>query len=193
MVDVQKKWDAIYSKQNVQSPIPAVSYVLEQNQHLLPKTGLALDLACGLGVNSVFLAEKGLRVHSWDISTVAIHQLDKLAKNSKAEIQAQQRDVVAYPPKANLYDVIVVSHFLNRVLAPDIMSALKPGGILFYQTFCRDKVSEVGPKNPDYLLADNELLSLFNALKVRVYREEALVGRCDSGWRNQAMLVAEKV
>ena len=192
-LDVQKKWEAIYSKQDADLAASTVSLVLEQNQHLLPITGLALDLACGLGANSLFLGEKGLKVHSWDISAVAIYQLDKMALKRNTDIHTQQRDVIANPPEANLYDVIVVSHFLDRDLAAKIISALKPGGILFYQTFCRDKVNDSGPSNPAFLLADNELLRLFNALKVRVYREEALIGQCDLGWRNQAMLVAEKV
>ena len=181
-LDVQKKWDAIYSKQDAELAASTVSLVLEQNQHLLPITGLAL-----------VLGEKGVKVHSWDISAVAIYQLDKMALKRNTDIHTQQRDVIANPPEANLYDVIVVSHFLDRDLAAKIISALKPGGILFYQTFCRDKVNDSGPSNPAFLLADNELLRLFNALKVRVYREEALIGQCDLGWRNQAMLVAEKV
>ncbi len=189
MMDAQKKWDAIYSKQDADFKAPPVSTVLEQNQHLLPKSGRALDLACGLGADSLFLAEKGLKVDSWDISAVAIRKLDKKAV---VNIQAQQHDVIAKPPEADTYDVIVVSHFLVREMATVITEALKPGGVLFYQTYCQDKVEDVGPSNPDFLLEDNELLCLFRALKIRVYREEALLGQQESGWRNQAMLVAEK-
>lgn len=187
MMDAQQKWDAIYTKRH--DEVPTVSLVLEQNQHLLPKTGLVLDLACGLGGNSLFLAGKGLKVDSWDISSVAISQLDKKAL---VNIQTQQRDVIANPPEAQTYDVIVVSHFLVRDMADVITEALKPGGVLFYQTFCRNKVHEIGPSNPDFLLDDNELLRMFSCLKLRVYREESVLGQLESGWRNQAMLVAEK-
>jgi len=34
---------------------------------------------------------------------------------------------------------------------------------------------------------------LFSKMKVRVYREESLLGDQQQGWRNQALLVAEKV
>jgi SAM-dependent methyltransferase len=190
MVDVQQKWDAIYSKR--QEEKPGVSTVLEQNQHLLPKTGLALDLACGLGGNTLFLAEKGLKVDSWDISSVAIEQLKINAGKVSLDIHAQQRDVIADPPAQAVYDVIVVSHFLVRDMAPVIVDALKSGGLLFYQTFCRNKVNEIGPNNPDFLLDDNELLRMFSTLNVRVYREESVLGQLESGWRDQAMLVAEK-
>jgi hypothetical protein len=64
--------------------------------------------------------------------------------------------------------------------------------VLFYQTYCQQKVSDSGPSNPDYLLADNELLRLFPDLQLRVYREESVLGQHDIGIRNQALMVAEK-
>lgn len=186
----KNKWDRIYSDRKSAQPQPAE--VLLQNRHLLPKQGVALDLACGLGSNSLLLAEQGLEVHAWDISSVAIAQLDKLAQQSGLEIHVLERDVSSQPPVPESVDVLVVTHFLVRAMAADLVAALKPGGLLFYQTFCRDKVYAQGPNNPEYLLKDNELLQLFSGLKVRVYRDESLLGNHDQGWRNQAMLVAEK-
>src|SRR5882724_1266274 len=46
--------------------------VLVENVHLLPTHGRALDVACGLGAGSIFLARHGLKVVAWDISPVAI-------------------------------------------------------------------------------------------------------------------------
>ena len=37
-------------------------------------------------------------------------------------------------------------------------NALRPRGVLYYQTFVRAKVAEIGPSNPDYLLEPGELL-----------------------------------
>lgn len=186
----KNKWDRIYSERKPIDPKPAE--VLLQNRHLLPKQGVALDLACGLGANSLLLAEQGLDVHAWDISSVAIERLTSLAQQRRCRITTQVVDVKSQPPQPNSVDVLVVTHFLVREMAADLMTSLKPGGVLFYQTYCRDKVSAQGPGNPDYLLQDNELLQLFAGLKVRVYREESLLGDQHQGWRNQAMLVAEK-
>jgi hypothetical protein len=88
--------------------------------------------------------------------------------------------------------VIVVSHFLDRSLAPAIIAALRPGGLLFYQTFSRVAVTDRGPEDPAFRLAENELLELFKPLKVRIYREEGRLGDTSQGWRDIAMLVAEK-
>lgn len=190
MSAAQKKWDACYQQHD--GNWPAAADVLTQNQHLLPDSGKALDLACGLGANALLLAEAGLTVTAQDVSSVAIGKLQLTARKLALQINAEVRDVLITPPAAAQYDVIVVSYYLERALAPAIMHALKPGGLLFYQTWCRQKVTNKGPTNPDYLLADNELLTLFAGLKLRVYREEALLGDKSQGFRNVAMLVAER-
>lgn len=186
----QQKWDQIYQKRDATEPEPAE--VLRQNQHLLPASGCALDLACGLGANSLLMAEAGLDVASWDISPVAINSLLGAAQQQGLSIDAEVVDVMIRQPEAESVDVLVVTHFLVREMAPVLVAALKPGGLLFYQTYCREKVSQQGPSNPDYLLEDNELLQMFGGLKVRVYREESVLGDHNQGWRNQAMLVAQK-
>lgn len=189
MSDSQTKWDAIYSNKENN---PTASLVLRQNQHLLPKKGIALDLACGQGGNAVLLAKAGLDVSAWDISPIAIKQLQNFAALNNVSINGQVRDVVASPPEANSLDVLVVSFFLDRSLCKHLLAALRPGGLLFYQTYCQQKVEQQGPSNAHFLLADNELLSLFFTMKVRVYREESLLGDHQQGWRDQALLVAEK-
>ena len=50
------------------------------------------------------------------------------------------------------------------------MEALKPQGLLFYQTFTHERVTDQGPSNPSYRLAPNELLELFAPLHVLVTR-----------------------
>lgn len=90
------------------------------------------------------------------------------------------------------YDVVVVSRFLDRNLKDAIIGALKPGGLLFYQTFDRDKVGGAGPNNPDYLLSNNELLRMFSLLQVVFYRENGLIGNTEKGLRNEAQFIGQK-
>ncbi|MDC9724867.1 MAG: class I SAM-dependent methyltransferase [Gammaproteobacteria bacterium] len=186
---LQSKWDHIYSQKTAE---PTASLVLTENKHLLPSQGSALDLACGQGGNARLLAGAGLDVLAWDLSPVAIKQLRDFTALNALSIDAQVHDVLEFPPKANSLDVLVVSFFLDRSLCPKLIDAVKPGGLMFYQTYCQEKVNEQGPKNPEFLLADNELLALFSSMKVRVYREESLLGNQQKGWRNQALLVTEK-
>jgi tellurite methyltransferase len=189
MKNIQAKWDGIYLQCKGE---PSPSSVLQQNSYLLPENGVALDLACGQGGNALLLAEAGLEVQAWDVSPVAIEQLQNIADSKSLKVNAQVRDVIEHPPIINSVDVLVVSFFLERELCPALFAAIKPGGLLFYQTYCQQKVSQQGPTNPDYLLADNELIQLFSQMKVRVYREDAFLGKHNLGLRNQAILVAQK-
>lgn len=183
------RWQQIYQgRDDPGEPIQA----LLQNQHLLPVTGDALDLACGLGANTLFLASKGLTCQAWDFSTVALEKLAIRARDQKLPIKTRAINLESDPFPDDQFDLILVSHYLYRPLCPAICNALKPGGLLFYQTFCQQKVIDKGPQNPNFLLAENELLELFSSLKPVVYREERLIGDTSQGFRNQAILIAQK-
>lgn len=187
---LRAKWD---SRHGVAEKRPSVARVLQENRHLLPDSGTALDLASGLGGNALALAEQGLDVTAWDLSPVAIRRLQGFAAEAGlANLKAEVRDLEQQPPAADSFDVIVVSYYLERSLVPTLIQALKPGGLIFYQTFTAIAVGEEGPSNPAFRLGDNELLDLFRPLKLRVYREENRLGDLQRGARDIAMLVAER-
>ncbi|MCG8533505.1 MAG: class I SAM-dependent methyltransferase [Pseudomonadales bacterium] len=181
----KEKWNRIYS--NKTEPASTTAF-LTQHQHLLPSGGHALDLASGLGANAQFLHENNLTVDAWDISDVAIERIDQYYPH----IHTQVRDVETQPPQPNQYDVIVVTDFLHRPICPQISAALKPNGLLFYQTFCVHKITSKGPSNPNFLLKNNELLELFPSLTVLFYQENGRYGNLDQGDRNRASLIAAK-
>jgi 2-polyprenyl-3-methyl-5-hydroxy-6-metoxy-1,4-benzoquinol methylase len=186
----QQKWDALYTNRSSDTALPA--QVLAQHSHLLPSSGRCLDLACGLGGNALYLASHGLNVDALDISSVAIEKL-KNHPEYNSLINASACDVLSLPLSKNSYDVVVVSRFLERSLIPQLISALKPSGLIFYQTFIQDKASDGGPSNPAFLLAHNELLQLFSSLALVYYREEASIGNTQLGFRNEAMLIAQRI
>ena len=170
----------------------APAFVLTEYQYLLPNAGTALDIACGLGANAVYLAQRGLDTQAWDISEQAI---DKLKQNRGVEeipLMALVRDVQESPPLDNSFDVICVSYYLERDITENIISALKPNGLLFYQTFIAESVSAHGPRNPKYRLNQNELLNMFAALHILAYQELGCVGDTEQGLRDTALLVAQK-
>lgn len=183
----QARWDERYrNAKNIGMPCG----VLEHYQHLLPKQGKALDVACGLGGNALLLAQNGLDTHAWDISPVGIQTLAEQALHSGLFIQTDVRDVSTQPPEAESFDVIVVSYFLERELFPALVKALRPEGLLFYQTFTQKHFSDSGPGNPDYRLQPNELKDLLSGLEIIVYHE------CDLPWLDtpvdEACIVARK-
>ncbi len=185
------KWDKIYT--DVDYDKTQVATVLAAHQSLLPKKGCGLDLACGLGENALLLAEHGLETYAFDISSVALNKLQQQALQRKLVVHCQQQDVENIPLAKNKFDVIIVSRFLNRDLSCVIMDALKVKGLLFYQTFTQAKISNTPPNNPNYLLAENELLRLFSPLKIRYYQEYALAGEQSDGNRDEALFIGQKI
>jgi tellurite methyltransferase len=184
------KWDAVYRNRADVSLIAAT--VLAEHCFLLPNTGTALDLACGLGANALLLAEQGLDVHAWDISAVALEKLQQTAQKKGLKITIRQVDIQASELYAESFDIIVVSRFLDRRLSDAIMTALKPNGLLFYQTYTKQKITDSPPHNPDFLLAENELLKMFAPLKILFYQEYGRVGDLNAGERNEALLIGQK-
>ena len=185
----KEKWNARYRAETGERQ---ASRVLKENLHLLPVNGRALDLACGAGGTAMLLAQQGLEVAAWDNADVAIAALQDVARKRQLSIQAVVRDVETNPPAPETFDVIVVSYFLCRDIIPAVIQALKPGGLVYYQTFIQQRVSGRGPKRMEFRLADQELLHLFSGLQVLFYREEGCVGNVQKGFRDEAMLVGRK-
>jgi len=185
----QDKWDSRYREAGLPG---APATVLLENAHLLPRCGTALDLACGLGANSLLLAARGLETHAWDISPVAVERLRAVALERKLPVIAEAKDALRDPMSPAQFDVIVVTHYLERALTQALIDALKVGGLLFYQTFTRTAVSDEGPQKDEWRLADRELLTMFAPLRPLVYREEGRIGDLSLGFRNKALLVAVK-
>lgn len=185
------KWNGVYSQAD--SSVIQASEVLIDNVFLLPKTGTALDLACGLGGNALFLTKQGLAVTAWDISSVAVATLAAAADRQGLNINACQQNISSLSLAKSSFDVITVSRFLDRTLTDAIIGALKPGGLLFYQTFTKEKTSGQGPNNPEFLLERNEFLGLFSRLAVLFYRENSLCGNLQKGLRGETQFVGQNI
>ena len=188
------KWDAIY--QTKVSPGDPC-WLLQHCAHLLPQnnstqTYTSLDLACGLSANALFLAQLGFKSHAWDNSEVALLKSQQFAKQKQLTLHTKLVNIEAGLTTPTQFDVIVVSQFLNRAVCPAIYDALKPNGLLFYQTFHQHKQSKQGPSNPDFLLQKQELLQLFSELDILFYREDGQQGDHDQGLRNLAYFIGQK-
>ena len=183
------KWNQRYQGSEVPN---RAAQVLRENLHLLPTQGNALELACGLGGNALLLAQQGLNTEAWDLSEVALQKLKEFAYQRQLSINTCVANLGEDPLQQNSYDVVVVSAFLERSLCDTIIGALKPGGLLFYQTFTQEKIGPGGPSNPDFLLQPGELLQLFSSIDLIAYRQESNCGDLSQGLRNQAYLVARK-
>ncbi len=187
--EIASKWNSRYSYSG--EPLPAPARVLSSGIRWLPlgedgraveskHARSALDLACGRAANGHWLAKRGFQVSAWDISETVV--ADIRSRRGQLLHDVAVRNVIEHPPEPHSFNVIVVSRFLHRALCPAIAEALKPGGVLLYQTFTH------GLSNPDFLLEPNELLSLFSELKVLEYHEPLP----DGSGKAEARLIARR-
>ncbi len=125
----------------------------------------ALDVACGSGRNSIFLANSGFNVTSVDISEVA---LDSLNEKNNPKIKTQLVDLDTHKFDENSYDLIIMTNFLDRKAIPKLVKALKKDGVLFIETYMFHEENEKPPSNPDFLLKEGELKSFFDEKEVEI-------------------------
>jgi tellurite methyltransferase len=185
-MDERERWNARYaSRVNIDKDQPHP--FLREHLALLPR-GSALELAMGEGQNAMFLARQGFSVTGMDISAVAVERALQLSQEAGITIKAHCIDLRTTTLPANFYDVVVCFYYLQRNLFAQILNALKPGGIIIYETFTSEQAQYGHPTNLAYLLQPNELLEAFRALRIRVYRELVVEGP-----KAVASLVGEKV
>ena len=162
-IDDKRKWNKRYTH----NPIPDTPIDLISKYTELVPVGKALDVACGMGRHSKFLASKGFNVDALDISSIAIESLQK-TKN----IHASEVDFDTYSLKKDYYNLIVCSYFLKRELFPQMIQALTKKGVLIYETFVYHPDNEQVPSDKSFLLEDGELESAFKRdLEILFYKE----------------------
>ncbi len=183
------KWNSRYQNESAPGPTCAM---LKEYVFLLPESGMALDLACGLGGNAVLLANHGLQTSAWDISDVAISKLADYAQASGLVLKAEVKAITPTMFAQVKFDVIVIHRFLQRELFPAVIAALAEGGLLFCQTFTMESVSECVPGNPAFKLEVNELLVLCAELNIRVFEDLGKTGDITLGLRNESFLIGQK-
>lgn len=181
-VAAAEKWDEIYTSRLTHAHLaledltPNPFLVLAQSY--LPKQGRALDLASGLGADSLFLAQQGLEVDAWDASSVAMTWLESEHRRLGLIIRTRRVDIDPSAFDDQTFEVIHVHHFLDRSLCHAIATALKPNGILVFSTFLTpfglsdaERAALPGPSRSDYRLAPGELIELFPTLNPVLFRE----------------------
>lgn len=146
------------------------SVFLEEKLSCLPK-GRALDLACGSGRNAIFLAQKGCHVDAVDRSPEALEEGRKLAVSAGVRVDFIEADLEAFSISEKSYDLIINFNYLERTLVPEIIAALKPGGMLIFETFTVDQKNFGPPENELYLLKRGELKELFKELDILYFWE----------------------
>jgi len=155
------------------------SWIVE-NADLLPETGSVLDVACGRGRHALLLASARFDVLALDRDPKVIGALVATARRAGIPLRAEVLDLEVEKVElgAGVFDVILGVHYLFRPLFPRLVAALRPGGLLLYETFTVDQAQRGKPTNPAFLLEKGELCKLVAPLTIVRQREGEFEQRC---------------
>lgn len=113
-----------------------LDYLLE----LVPEKGSVLDLGCGLGANSRFLAEKGFTVTAVDKDREVARELE----NEFSNVNFVERDVLNFEFGKEEYDLILLINVLHFMKFEDVrriieksLQSLKESGIIYMKVFSK--------------------------------------------------------
>ncbi|WP_094293432.1 class I SAM-dependent methyltransferase [Mycobacterium neumannii] len=158
------RWEERYQSREaprvVAAELPAVFAAFENE---FPTRGRALDVACGLGSASVWLARRGMDVWGVDISATAIRRARDLAARNGVGDRCRF-DVVDLDmglPVGPSADAVVCHRFRDPRLDQTIIERLAPGGLLAISA-----LSVVGAGPGRFRVAPGELATAFAELAV---------------------------
>lgn len=167
------RWDTIY-RDRAQRPLPPPTpLLLEYTPPVTPTETppRALDFACGLGQNGLWLAEQGYIVDLMDISRVALNRAQaEMVQRGLRGVNLLQIDADSVRLNELAYDLIGIFRFLHRDLFPQFNAAIKPGGRIIYETFNLQHLDANPDFNVDYLVQGDELKDAFKGWKILVHQ-----------------------
>lgn len=159
----RERWNAKWAERST-GDMAVCPLLVRYEEHLTG--GAALDVACGLGQNALWLAARNYRVTAVDISPVALAKGRAEAERRNLSIEWVEVDLDRYVIPKETFDTIVVTRFLDRVILPSIEKALRPGGWLFYQTWNTRRLETRPDFSPEFLLSPGELEEAFAGLQI---------------------------
>jgi tellurite methyltransferase len=170
--DDRQRWEARYATGDC-GPGRAPSEFLVAHADLIH--GRVLDVAAGSGRNALFLARRGNRVDAIDISLTGLRSARLAAVAEGIAVRGIQADLEDFPLPVGLYDAAINIRYLQRSLFVPLQRAVKPGGIILFETFLIGQQAFGHPRNPVHMLQPGELRDAFAGCEILVYRE----GRVD--------------
>jgi ubiquinone/menaquinone biosynthesis C-methylase UbiE len=157
-------------------------FLVAEAEALFP--GRALDLACGVGRNAIWLAERGWQVTAVDYSEVALAEARRRAAARAVEVEWELADVTEWRPEAASFDLVCVFYLQvpaaeRRIVLAQAARALAPGGVLLVVGHHLRNLTEgwAGPSSADVLYTPEDVVAELSGLVIE--RAEQVVRRVE--------------
>ncbi len=163
-VEDRVRWNKVYMDRALQAYPPPDALLVAYAEKPASDAALrvALDLAAGQCQNAVWLAEHGYIVNAMDISHVALERgRAEMAMRNLRNVNFIQADLDTAELRKDTFDLVCCFRLLSRHLLPDIRSAVKPGGMVVYQTYNVRRLGSRPEMTRAFLLELRELPTFF--------------------------------
>ena len=176
-----EKYNKIYSSSSVSEDIKPSQILSLIWKNFLPNSKI-LDLGCGQGCDSLFLAKNGFSVTAIDSSDVAISQI-KIKKNELKldNLELICGDISDFKIVKDKYDALFcrnVLNFLNKENALKIIHNIKInskiGSYIVVDVFTKNDPSFLSDNKFNCYFEEQELLKIFSDFKVVYYLENII-------------------
>jgi len=173
-------YDSRYSKKEFYWGLKPHNLVVDSIQHL-PKNSKVLDLGCGEGKDSFFLAKNNFNVTAIDFSEEGIRKLNAFAKKEKLNIKTDVSDVKSYLQDCEKFDAIFAMNVLQFIdeknifkTIQQIQSKTKPKGLNVIASFVAEtpKQKKMVLSKGRYFFDEGELKELYKDWKILFYEEK---------------------
>ncbi|NJD91679.1 MAG: class I SAM-dependent methyltransferase [Geobacter sp.] len=154
------KWNNRFASEDSflgRQPSPFLAREIDAIKRLLSGRQ-ALDIACGEGRNSVFLASHGFAVTGIDLAEAGLVKAADRAAAAGVTVTLLHEDLDNYRFSGR-FDLIINFNFLQRRLIPEAMAVLAPGGLFLFDTLLAPALPP--PGQTDFYLQPGELRRLF--------------------------------
>ncbi|MCW8327668.1 methyltransferase domain-containing protein [Photobacterium sp. SDRW27] len=129
--------------------------------------GEVLDLACGSGRNGLYLARQGISVVFADQNQEQLNQIEDIIQAEQLSARTWLVDLETGSPLADkCFGAVIVFRYLHRPLFQAIKTSTASSGLVIYETFNQGQKVYGRPRNPDFLLRENELQEEFEGWKI---------------------------
>lgn len=170
--NMHTKWDERFKSEEFvlgTNPSPYLAKNMEFIKSMTPGKK-ALDIACGEGRNSIFLAKQGFTVTGLDISEAGLQKAGKWMERERLEIDFRSANLEEYE-FSDTYDLIINFNFLLRDLIPKAVAALNPKGVIVFDTLLDSPFVPTTHKK-EFLLRPGELFSIFTNFPGTIFLHE---------------------
>jgi 2-polyprenyl-3-methyl-5-hydroxy-6-metoxy-1,4-benzoquinol methylase len=176
--DAQAFWDQRFSAPEYVFGTSPNRFLASQAAWFRPGQRV-LDVACGEGRNSVWLARRGCEVLGIDISPLGLQKARRLAEESGVQVAFEQADLRSWGWVPAAFDAVVCIFIQfaapqdRRQLFEGFVRTLRPGGVLVLQGYTPKQIEYKtgGPPQAEHMYTEGMLRDAFSGMEMLHLRE----------------------